>query len=67
MGYRRGGWQVHRPKPKEGTTKKTCLRCDRKFPSTGADNRLCQACVDANNLAPSPAVVHSLAIPRRWD
>ena len=33
---------------------RTCLRCDRRFLSAGADNRLCPTCRDRLASEPTP-------------
>jgi len=42
---------------------RTCLRCNRDFPSEGVHNRLCQTCLEANHRDPTPAPVYTVLRP----
>jgi hypothetical protein len=37
-----------------------CLRCERRFASVGAHNRLCEPCRDAITQAPTPETIYEL-------
>ena len=41
-----------------------CLRCDRKFLSSGPHNRLCQACRDALDASSTPEEAYPLVFLR---
>jgi uncharacterized paraquat-inducible protein A len=49
-----------RPRQPKAKTR-TCLRCDRTFPSRGPENRLCPRCLGAleqTSAGPEPAPLH---------
>jgi hypothetical protein len=39
---------------------RSCLRCDRLFPSAGPHHRICLSCAQRQMAEPSPEVVYSL-------
>jgi hypothetical protein len=50
--------------PANTTQQRTCLRCDRQFPSSAPDNRLCKVCREFNEYNPTPERIH--AMPAGW-
>lgn len=43
---------------------RNCLRCERKFPSDGAHNRMCQACREHCQREPSPEEPREVVVGR---
>jgi hypothetical protein len=46
-----------------GLTQRTCLRCDRVFPSEGPYNRLCKTCLESLNALPTPDEEYTIGYP----
>jgi hypothetical protein len=50
--------------PAKATEPRSCLRCDRSFPSEGPHNQLCKVCREFNEYNPTPERIYALPVIR---